>query len=91
MGVEGGLPLLLSITAPNVDEWGGYLLGGAAIAETLDDDSDTTFTPMLIAPELGAVEKSVRGTQDGPNEGREGELETDTEADVDVEGTRRNR
>ena len=46
---------------------------------------------MLIAPELGAAENSVQGDQDGPNEGREGELETDTEADVDIEGARRYR
>jgi hypothetical protein len=46
---------------------------------------------MLIASELGAAENSVRGARDGPNEGREGELETDTEVDVDVEGARRNR
>jgi len=46
---------------------------------------------MLIASELGAAENSVRGAQDGPNEGREDELETDTEADVDVEVARRKR
>jgi hypothetical protein len=46
---------------------------------------------MLIASELGAVENSVRGARDGPNEGREGELETDTGADVDVEVARRKR
>jgi len=59
------------------------------MGETLDDD--TTSTAILIAPELGAAENSVRGAQDGPNEGREGELETDTEAEVDAEGARRNR
>jgi hypothetical protein len=46
---------------------------------------------MLIAPELGAAKNSVQGPQDGPNEGREGELKTDTEADVDVEVARRKR
>lgn len=48
--------------------------------ETLDDD--TTSTAILIAPKLGVVENSVRGAQDGPMEGSEGEFETDTEADV---------
>ena len=83
--------MLPSITAPNADEWGGYLPGGTVRPETLDDD--TTSTAILIAPELGAAENSVRGAQDGPNEVREGELETDTEAeaDVDVEGARRKR
>jgi len=57
------------------------------MAETLNDD--TTSTAILIAP--GAVENSVRGAQDGPNEAREGELETDTEAEVDAEGARRSR
>jgi hypothetical protein len=57
--------------------------------ETLDDN--TTSTTMLIAPGLGAAENSVRGAQDGPNEGKDGELETDTEADVDVEGAKRYR
>ena len=59
------------------------------MAETLADD--TTSTAILIAPELGAAEKSVRGAEDGPNESREGEFETETEADVDVECARRNK
>jgi len=59
------------------------------MAETLDHE--TTSTAILIAPELGAVGNSVRGAQDGPSGGREGELETDTEADADIEATGRNR
>ena len=59
------------------------------MVETLDDD--TTSTAILIAPELGDGGKLGAGAQDGPNEGREGKLETNTEANVDVEGARRNR
>ena len=50
-----------------------------------------SLSALIVAPESGAVENSVRGAQDGPNEGREGELETDTEAGIDIEGARRNR
>ena len=59
------------------------------MAETLDDD--TTSTAILIAPELGAAENSVRGAQDGPDESKEGEMETNMEADVDDEGAGRYR